>query len=128
MIVGTGVDIFEIDRVQKLLDEHGERFLHRVFTDWEVATCMARARPIQHFAGRFAAKEAAFKALGTGWSSGVSWKDVELVNEPSGRPVLRLGGGAARRAKKLGVDHMWVSVSHGLMHAVATVTFESGAD
>ena len=125
MIIGIGVDIVEIDRIERQMEVHPERFLQRVFTDWEIATCQSRARPMQHFAGRFAAKEAAFKALGTGLSSGVSWKSVELVNEPSGRPVLRMGGGAAKKMKELGATKAWVSVSHGLMHAVATVVLES---
>jgi len=125
MIVGVGIDIVEIDRIERLMNEKGDLFMRRVFTDWEVATCNARARPMQHFAGRFAAKEAAFKALGTGLGSGVSWKSVELVNEPSGRPVLRLGGAAAEHMKKLGATKVWVSVSHGLAHAVATVVMEA---
>ena len=125
MIVGVGVDIVEIDRIKKLMEEKEDLFTRRIFTDWEIATCNARARPMQHFAARFAAKEAAFKALGTGLGSGVSWKSVELVNQPSGRPVLRMGGGAAEWMKKLGGTKLWVSVSHGLMHAVATVIIES---
>ena len=125
MITGLGVDIVEIDRIEALMHDKGDAFTRRVFTDWEIATCLSRARPMQHFAGRFAAKEAAFKALGTGLGSGVSWKSVELVNEPSGRPVLRMGGGAAKRMKKLGAGKAWVSVSHGLLHAVATVILET---
>ena len=125
MIIGIGIDIVEIDRIQGQLKLHGEKFFQRIFTDWEIAACRARARPMQHFAGRFAAKEAAFKALGTGVASGVSWKSVELVNEPSGRPVLRLGGAAAKRMKQIGAKTAWVSVSHGLNHAVATVVLEA---
>ncbi len=126
MIVGMGVDIIEIDRIENMIENHGDRVIDRIFTELEAASCRARARPMQHFAGRFAAKEAAFKALGTGWSSGVSWKSIEVVNEPSGRPVLRMGGGAKKRADEIGVEKTWVSVSHGLMHAVATVIFEDG--
>src|ERR687896_507170 len=95
-IIGIGLDATDLPRVAQLLTRYGDRFLHRVFTEGEIAYCSRRRDPVPHLAGRFAAKEAAMKALGTGHSRGVLWKDVEVVRHPGSAPQLRLHGGARR--------------------------------
>jgi holo-[acyl-carrier protein] synthase len=101
MILGIGSDLCDIRRIDKTLARHGERFTHRVFTDGERARCDARAARAEGYARRFAAKEACAKALGTGLSQGVFWRDMEVVNLPSGQPTLRLTGGAAERLARM---------------------------
>src|SRR4026209_2578575 len=101
-IIGLGIDVTDIPRIASAFERYGERFLRRVFTDGEIAYCTRRRDPVPHLAGRFAAKEAAMKALGTGHSRGVLWKDVEVVRH-GGPPQLRLHGGAARRAEAMGM-------------------------
>jgi holo-[acyl-carrier protein] synthase len=97
MILGIGSDLCDIRRIEKALARHGERFTHRVFTEGERARCDRRKARAEGYARRFAAKEACSKALGTGLSDGVFWRDMEVVNLPSGQPTLRLTGGAAER-------------------------------
>jgi holo-[acyl-carrier protein] synthase len=118
-IVGTGVDMVDVARIEQSMARHGDRFVRRVFTDDEIAYCRSAARPAQHFAGRFAAKESAMKALGTGWAQGVAWRNVEVVLDANGKPGLVLRGAAARRAADLGVVTVHVSISHTDDHAVA---------
>lgn len=101
MIVGIGSDLCDIRRIARTLERHGARFTHRVFTDGERARCYRRAARAEGYARRFAAKEACAKALGTGLSAGVFWRDMEVVNLPSGQPTLRLAGGAAERLAEL---------------------------
>ena len=113
----TGVDIIEIPRIKQMLDRYGQRFLNRVFTPDEIAYCRGRA---PNLAGRFAAKEAAMKALGTG-VRGVSWKDIEVIRADSGAPSLRLHGRAEKRAEWLQVGEMSLSISHSREYAVAFV-------
>ena len=113
----TGVDIIEIPRIKQVLDRYGQRFLDRVFTPDEIAYCRGRA---PNLAGRFAAKEAAMKALGTG-VRGVSWKDIEVIRADSGAPSLRLHGRAEKRAEWLQVGEMSLSISHSREYAVAFV-------
>ena len=113
----TGVDIIEIPRIKQVLDRYGQRFLNRVFTPDEIAYCRGRA---PNLAGRFAAKEAAMKALGTG-VRGVSWKDIEVIRADSGAPSLRLHGRAEKRAERLQVGEMSLSISHSREYAVAFV-------
>ena len=113
----TGVDIIEIPRIKQVLDRYGQRFLNRVFTPDESAYCRGRA---PNLAGRFAAKEAAMKALGTG-VRGVSWKDIEVIRADSGAPSLRLHGRAEKRAEWLQVGEMSLSISHSREYAVAFV-------
>ena len=130
-IVGTGIDLVEVARIAEAIGRHGERFTGRVFTAAEAAACGGRGLPAQHFAGRFAVKEAVLKALRTGWSSGVHWQDVEVQNEGSGAPHVVLSGGAERRAKEMGITRMHVSISHAggyaIAHAVAEGEYEAGA-
>jgi holo-[acyl-carrier protein] synthase len=124
MIVGTGVDIAETSRLEEGLERHGERFTKRLFTPAEVAYCERFKNRGERYAARFAAKEAAFKALGTGWGSGVRWLDVEITHQPSGKPELVLTGRAQEVARGLGITRMAVSISHSDRYVVAQVIFE----
>jgi holo-[acyl-carrier protein] synthase len=125
MIVGTGVDIVETPRIEQVLERHGERFAKRVYTDAEIAYCEQFKNRAERYAARFAAKEAAFKALGTGWSGGIRWLDVEVIHQPSGKPELVLTGQAEKVARTLGVKRSAVSISHSDRYAVAEVIMES---
>jgi len=120
-IVGHGIDIVETARIRRLIDEHGAHFLDRVFTAAEQAYCNAsRKRSLEHFAGRFAAKEAVLKVLGTGWRGGIAWTDIEVVKEPSGQPQIRLTGECARIASERGILRWHISISHIETHATAS--------
>ena len=125
MIVGTGIDIAETARIEQAIARHGERFARRIFTAGEIAYCEQHKNKAERYAARFAAKEAAFKALGTGWRDGVQWRDVEVVHQPSGKPELRLTGRAEELARQLGVERMAISLSHSDRYVVAQVIFES---
>lgn len=125
-IVGIGVDATEIDRVVKLYEKHADTFLNRVYTKREQEYCLQRKRNMgESLAARWAAKEAALKALGTGWNSGAQWTDVEVTNELSGQPVLRLTGGAKKIADKLGVVDAKISLTHCKTLAIAFVTLSA---
>ena len=124
MILGTGVDIVGCERIEQLIAEHGDRFVKRVFTPDEAAYCRQQRRPREHFAARFAAKEAVLKALGTGWVSGIAWHNVRIERTEAGKPVVRLAGGAAEVARKLGVECVHLSVSHCEAYAVAQAIAE----
>jgi len=119
-IIGLGVDITEIDRITATIERFGDRFLRRIFTDGEIAYCARRRHPAIHFAGRFASKEAAMKALGTGRSQHVLWRDVEVVRV-SGPPQLRFHGGATRRANALGATSSLLTITHSGNIAFAEV-------
>jgi holo-[acyl-carrier protein] synthase len=125
MIVGTGVDITETARIEHALQRHGERFSKRLYTPREIAYCEQFKNRAERFAARFAAKEAAFKALGTGWREGVRWLDVEVTHQPSGKPELVLTGRAGELARALGVTRTAVSLSHSNHYVIAQVIFES---
>jgi holo-[acyl-carrier protein] synthase len=119
-IIGLGIDATDLPRVADLLERYGDRFLRRVFTDGEIAYCTKRRNPVPHLAGRFAVKEAAMKALGTGLSRGVLWKDIEVVRG-GGPPRLKLHGGAERRAREMGATESLVSITHSESLAIAQV-------
>jgi len=119
-ILGLGLDATDIDRIADTIERYGERFLGRIFTAGEIAYCTRRKVPSIHFAGRFAAKEAAMKALGTGHSRGVLWKDIEVVRA-GGPPQLRLHGGAARQAARLHVRSSLLTITHSEALAMAQV-------
>ena len=120
--LGLGIDLVEIDRIRGLLTNHGERFKERTFTAGEIAYCDSCADSAMHYAARFAAKEAAAKAIGTGlWAQGVDWKDIEVVREASGRPTLLLHGGAKTHADKQGITSMLISLTHTRELAIAQV-------
>ena len=118
--LATGIDIIEISRVRRVLEQYGRRFLERIFTPDEIAYCRERA---PNLAARFAAKEATMKALGTG-VRGVGWKDIEVVRHPSGAPSIKLHGRAKQRAERLGVQEIAVSLSHSREYAVASVVIQ----
>jgi holo-[acyl-carrier protein] synthase len=124
MITGIGTDIIEVKRIQEAIDKYGERFVRRIFTDVEIEYCSARKAAAMHYAGRFASKEAAFKALQRGWGGEVSWKDVEVVNEPSGAPRLRFYGKALEIVREKKVTAFHVSISHIQDLATAIVVLE----
>jgi holo-[acyl-carrier protein] synthase len=124
-IIGMGLDATDIDRIADTIERYGERFLRRIFTDGEVAYCARRRVPAIHFAGRFAAKEAAMKALGTGHSHGVLWRDVEVVRR-GGPPQLQLHGGAARRFASIGGHTSLVTITHSDALALAHVLILGG--
>jgi holo-[acyl-carrier protein] synthase len=125
VIVGLGVDISEVDRIQAAMARHGRRFLERVFTPAEIAYCDGHRNRAERYAGRFAAKEAAMKALGTGWSRGVRWVDIEVTRLPSGQPTLSLHGATREIAERLGMRRASVSITHSGNTALAQVIFES---
>lgn len=123
-IIGHGIDAVEVERIARAIAEHGEKFIERVFTPGERAYAMERKRRDEHLAARFAAKEAVFKALGTGWSGGIAWCDVEVVLEPSGRPTVKLHGRASDVAYSLAIRAWSLSLTHtkGLAIASAIAT------
>jgi len=126
MIVGSGIDLTEIGRIQKSMDRYGGRFLARVYTSAEQAYCLRKRKAAESFAARFAAKEAGAKALGTGISYGVNWLEIEVVREPSGKPTLKFHGRAAEFAARLGVVRSALSITHTGDLAMASVVLEDG--
>src|SRR5258705_7896668 len=124
MIIGMGIDIEEVERVRGAMERQGERFLRRIFTETERAYCEQFKDKYERYAGRFAVKEAAMKALGTGWSRGVRWVDVEVVRQRGGRPSLALRGEARKIAAALGVKNIAVSITHTSEQAIAQAIFE----
>lgn len=128
MIVGLGMDLVEIDRIRALVERHGERACTRLFTPTEIAYSRRRTDPMPHFAARFAAKEAAFKALsGTPEARRIGWCDIEVVNGADGRPTLRLHRVAADRARELGITAALVTLTHSHVTAAATVILVTAA-
>jgi holo-[acyl-carrier protein] synthase len=119
-IIGLGIDATDIPRIAATLERYGERFMNRIFTDGEIAYCRRRREPAIHFAGRFAAKEAAMKALGTGHSQNVLWRDVEVVRR-GGPPQLQFHGGAARRFASMGAQSSLLTITHSETLALAQV-------
>jgi holo-[acyl-carrier protein] synthase len=124
MIIGLGTDICGIERVAHYLERYGERFTRRCFTPGEIAYCERHKNNAEQYAARIAAKEAASKALGTGWRRGVHWKCFEVASQPSGKPFLRIHGRAAEIASQMGVSSTHVSLTHDVGVAVAVVIFE----
>ena len=122
MIVGTGVDLAEVPRIQASIERFGEKFIHRIYTPREIAYVERKANKFERYAARFAAKEAGMKAIGTGWRRGVRWQDFEVANLPSGKPTLLLHGVAAKFAEKLGVKNVSLSLTHtrelGMAHVI----------
>src|SRR3954451_6759995 len=125
MIIGTGVDICEVPRIAESIARFGDRFLQRVFTEREIRYCQSKKNSVERFAARFAAKEAAMKALGTGASRGVTWKSIEVGHAPGGRPLLHLHGKTAQIAERLGVRQISLSLTHTESTAMAIVIFEN---
>jgi holo-[acyl-carrier protein] synthase len=125
LIVGLGLDIAEIDRIEAAITRHGAPILERLYTPAEVAYCESHRNKFERYAGRFAAKEAAMKALGTGWRRGVRWRDIEVIRERSGKPSLALKGAAKRIAEGLGVKNISITITHSGNLALAEVIFEN---
>jgi len=120
-IIGHGIDIVETARIQRMVEEHGPHFLDRVFTPGEQSYCAANhKRRFEHLAGRFAAKEAVLKALGTGWRGGIAWTDIEVVKDASGQPGIALSGECLRIAAERGIGRWLISISHITTHATAS--------
>jgi len=124
MIVGTGIDIAEVPRIRQAMARFGDRFVRRIFTAGEIRYCDAKANRVERYTARFAAKEAAMKALGTGWNHGVRWRDCEVVRMPGGRPTMSFHGRAAEFAARLGVKHTALSLTHTAEQAMAQVILE----
>jgi holo-[acyl-carrier protein] synthase len=124
MIVGSGIDLVEIHRIQQSVDRFGARFLDRVYTEAEQRYCMAKRNAAESLAARFAAKEAGAKALGTGISRGVTWREIEVVREPGGRPALRFHGRAAEMAERMNARSAALSITHTRDMAMASVVLE----
>jgi len=118
-ILGVGTDITECLRIARMIERHADLFVNRVYTPEEIRYCQNRKQATQHFTGRWAAKEAVLKALGTGWRRGIGWRDIEIRNESGGKPVVVLTGGAKEAADQLGVTQVLVSISHCHTHATA---------
>ncbi|MGI9517672.1 MAG: holo-ACP synthase [Pirellulaceae bacterium] len=120
-VLGIGTDIIEVARIGDMIDKHDELFLRRVYTSQEIEYCSARKAAMQHYAGRWAAKEAGLKALGTGWAKGIRWTDLEVVHLMSGQPELKIHGAAQQVAADLGIREMKITLSHCRAFAVAYV-------
>jgi holo-[acyl-carrier protein] synthase len=125
VIVGLGLDIAEVDRIEAAIKRHGAPFLERIYTVREVAYCERHKNKFERYAARFAAKEAAMKALGTGWRDGVRWRDIEVARQPSGKPTLHLEGVAQDFAARLGVKNISLTITHSGNLALAEVIFEN---
>lgn len=125
MIVGTGVDLAEVPRIREAITRYGRRFIERIYTPAEIAYVEGKANRFERYAGRFAAKEAGMKAIGTGWKRGVRWQDFEVRNLSSGRPALELHGEAARVAESLGVKFISLSITHTAEFGMAHVILEA---
>ena len=126
-IVGVGVDIVECLRIAQMIERHGELFITRVYTDLEIEYCTTRKAATQHYAGRWAAKEAVLKAIGTGWRRGIGWRDIEIRNDRNGAPTVLLRGGARDVMDRAGIGSMHVTISHCRSYAVAYVVAEGDA-
>lgn len=118
-VIGIGTDIVEIVRIARMIERHGELFLHRVYTPFEIGYCSERKAALQHYAGRWAAKEAVLKTLGTGWAKGIRWVDIEVRNDISGQPRITLQGAAMEISRKQGIDQVLISISHCQAYATA---------
>ncbi len=124
MIKGIGIDSIELERIARVYERYPERFLNKVYTDSEREYFRRWADPVPRIAGRFAVKEACMKALGTGWSNGVRWRDIEVLRRPGGKPEVRLHGVAARILAALGATEIHCTITHSRDHALAVVIFE----
>lgn len=120
IILGLGNDIIEVPRIGKMIEQHGETFLRRVYTDREIRYCQARKHAIEHFAGRWAAKEAILKAIGTGWARGICWTDMEIRRDPTHGPKVLVRGGARDASIQRGIDEIMITISHCRTYAAAT--------
>ena len=120
MIIGLGTDIVEIVRIGEMIDRHGESFLNRIYTEEEIRYCQKRKHCNEAFAGRWAAKEAIMKVLGTGFVRGIGWQDIEVLAEKNGKPFVKMTGGAGEHARRIGIDEVLITISHCRTYATAT--------
>ncbi len=127
-VIAHGVDMVACSRLKEAIDRHGERFLQRVFTPAELEYCCGKKREIEHLAGRFAAKEAVLKVLGTGWRDGINWTDIEVRNLPSGQPQAFLSNRTRELAEAMGLTKILISISHIKTHAIASAIGASEPD
>ncbi|HBO46196.1 MAG TPA: holo-[acyl-carrier-protein] synthase [Planctomycetaceae bacterium] len=118
-VIGIGTDITECLRIAKMIERHAELFIERVYTPKEIRYCQSRKQSTEHFTGRWAAKEAILKALGTGWRRGIAWRDIEVLNETGGRPIVYVHGGVKKVVEQMGITSLQVSISHCRTHAIA---------
>ena len=125
-VIAHGIDMVDCRRFRLIIERQSERFLRRVFTPKELDYCLGKKRQVEHLAGRFAAKEAVLKLLGTGWTRGISWKDIEVRNAPSGQPHVQLTGRCRQIADEQGVSTILISISHIDTHAIASAIGTSG--
>jgi holo-[acyl-carrier protein] synthase len=125
MIVGTGVDLSEVPRIKASIERFGDRFIGRIYTPAEIAYVEGKANRYERYAARFAAKEAGMKALGTGWRHGVTWRDFEVINLPSGKPTLQFHGTAEQIADRMGVKNVALSLTHTKEAGMAHVILET---
>ncbi|MEM7784101.1 MAG: holo-ACP synthase [Planctomycetota bacterium] len=121
-VYGIGTDIIECDRIAQMIEKHQDVFIQRVFTESEIEYCAARKAAVQHYAGRWAAKEAILKAMGTGWAKGIQWTDIEIVNQMGGKPEVQLGGQAKVICDSLTIEEILISISHCREFATAFAT------
>ena len=118
-VLGIGTDIVECLRIAQMIERHAEQFIARVYTQKEIEYCSVRKAATQHYSGRWAAKEAVLKALGTGWARGITWRDIEVLNDGDGQPGIHLTGGALEYSQKKGISRVLISISHCRSHATA---------
>ena len=121
-VLGIGTDIIQCQRIKGMIEKHDEIFIKRVYTPGEIDYCASRKAYVQHYAGRWAAKEAILKAIGTGWAKGIQWTDIEIVNEPGGKPSVKLGGQARNICESMGIVEVLISISHCDEFATAFAT------
>ena len=121
-VIGIGTDIVECLRIAEMIEKHEDIFIQRVYTPGDIENCDKRKSSTQHYAGRWAAKEAILKAIGTGWAKGIQWTDIEIINEMGGRPFVRLGGQAKEVCRSKGIDEVLISISHCRKFATAFAT------
>ena len=127
-VKGIGTDIIECERIAEMLAKHDDIFRERVFTAYEIEYCSARKASAQHYAGRWAAKEAILKSMGTGWAKGIKWTDIEIKTLPGGKPIVEIGGVARDVCDSLGIDEILISISHTKEYATAFATAVGKAD
>lgn len=128
-IFGVGTDITECARIQRMLTEHGDYFATRVYTDWELEYCRSRKQFVESFTGRWCAKEAILKAIGTGWVRGIAWRDMEIQTPASGAPFVLLRNGTLEAARVRGISDIFITISHCSSHATATaIAVSDGGD
>lgn len=124
MIFGIGIDLVEVDRLQKSVEKFGERFVNRLFTDNEIKYCQTKSNSYQHYTVRFAAKEALLKAIGTGLSAGMSWHQIEIMNDAQGKPSMITHGYCQKMLQKLAIKNLVLSLSHSRHYGIAVVILE----